>query len=103
MLGVVHHDRYAAVDRDGNVAAGRYVGQDRHPDDPLDVGRGEAHLGVGGVEYDQPVLLGQVEQVERVQGDAEVLQRRDVGRGQQDVHVRGVQRGQYVVGELRRG
>ena len=63
---------------------------------------GEPDLGVGAVEDDPPLLPRVVEQVERLERELEVLQRRDVQRGQQAEHVARVERGQHVVGERRR-
>ena len=102
VLGAVQHDRYALVDAHRHVAAGRDVRGEPGPQHPLDVGGGQPDLGLGPVEHDEPGLRRVVEQVEHVQGDPQVLERRQLGRGHQDVDVRRVERGQHRVAERRR-
>ena len=86
----------------GHRRAARHHDGDVRLDRRDDVLGAQTDLGVRAVEHDEPRVLGVAEQVERVQGQPQVLDRRDVERGDQDEDVAVVEGGQDVLGEGRR-
>src|SRR5436190_6298749 len=96
-------DRHAAVDRHGHVALARDLELDLHVEGPLNLARPQAHLGARAVEEQMAPLLRVVQQVERLQRQLDVLDRRDVERGDEQELVGAVERREHRPVEARRG
>ena len=86
----------------GDRRGARQRDRDLHPEDVLDVALVEADLLVGPVQHEVPVAGDQVEQVEGLDGDLGVLDRRDVERGHDDALVGLVEGAEHLVVEAGR-
>ncbi len=99
MLRVRLDDGDTLVEPRGHLDARGDLHGDGDADRALDVGCGEADAGPAAVEDHLPLAPGEPEVVEGVEGDLQVLQRRHVQRGEQDVHVGEVEALQHDVSE----
>ncbi len=102
-LGADEQDRLAGVGGVRDLGRRRDGRRDRHPERALDLVRGEPHLVVSPVEHQVPARLREVEQVQRLHGDLDVLQCRDVERGDQKQVVGLVEGLQHELVERRGG
>ena len=104
MLGVVEDDRHAAVDRRRDVARADGICAAIGALSVFSTSPSASPtLESARLSTTPPALARVVEQVERLERELEVLQRRDVERGEQRDDVALVERGEHVVVERRRG
>src|SRR6185312_872526 len=88
-------DRNAAVDRHRHVALARDLELDLHVEGPLHLARPQADLGAGAVEQQVAPLLRVGEEVERLQRQLDVLDRRHVERRDEQKLVGAVERREH--------
>src|SRR3954453_22468374 len=95
------HNRVAPVDRERDRTIRRHFEAHLHPQRALDLVRLHADLRVRAVEDDADARLRERQKVERLQCEAEVLERRDVERAEEQQLVRPVERRQHRAVEER--